>query len=72
MQLKNNLLLLLYSLRLGMFGQFFSKQMVLNIERGINAGNVLSAPSEGNWATVYTVVYLNLNVNIQFQRVSHF
>ncbi|QOD62001.1 hypothetical protein H9I45_06030 [Polaribacter haliotis] len=46
--------------------------MVLNIERGINAGNVLSAPSEGNWATVYTVVYLNLNVNIQFQRVSHF
>lgn len=35
------------------------EQMVLNMGRGINAGNVMSAPVEGNWAPAFTESYFS-------------
>ena len=55
--MRQKYILLLISLSLTTFGQVSPNQMVVNMGRGINAGNVLSAPIEGNWAPTFTESY---------------
>ena len=40
------------------YGQSTPSEMVTKMSRGINIGNVLSAPKEGNWAPALTESYL--------------
>ena len=41
------------------YGQSTPSEMVTKMSRGINLGNILSAPKEGNWAPVLTENYLD-------------
>ena len=50
-------LVLLMLFQLQMHAQLSPQQMVTKMGRGINAGNVLSAPIEGNWAPAFTETY---------------
>ncbi len=56
--LKHPLLIFLLLLSLHGVAQITPQQMVSNMGRGINIGNVLSAPIEGNWAPVLQKTYL--------------
>ncbi|PWH83287.1 hypothetical protein DIS18_01670 [Algibacter marinivivus] len=51
--------LLIFFLLISFHGvsQITPQQMVSNMSRGINLGNVLSAPTEGNWAPAFTETY---------------
>lgn len=69
MKHKNILSLIIFSLTLTTFGQMSPSQMVANMERGINAGNVLSAPKEGNWAPAFTEEYFIDIKNAGFKTV---
>ena len=69
MKHKNIFLLIFISLTLTAFGQTSPNQMVINMGRGINAGNVLSAPLEGNWAPVFTESYFTDIKNVGFKTV---
>lgn len=55
--LKLPLLILFLILSLEGLAQITPQQMVSKMSRGINLGNVLSAPIEGNWAPVFTEGY---------------
>ena len=48
--MKNNLLIFLTFISLNVLAQSTSFEIVEEMGRGINLGNVLSAPTEGNWA----------------------
>ena len=48
--MKKNLLIFLTFICLNVFAQSTSFEIVEEMGRGINLGNVLSAPTEGNWA----------------------
>ena len=48
--MKKNLLIFLIFICLNVFAQSTSFEIVEEMGRGINLGNVLSAPTEGNWA----------------------
>ncbi len=48
--MKNNLLIFLTFISLNVLAQSSSFEIVEEMGRGINLGNVLSAPTEGNWA----------------------
>lgn len=69
MKNKNIILLVLVSLSLTSFGQISPNQMVANMGRGINVGNVLSAPVEGNWAPAFTEDYFKDIKNVGFKTV---
>lgn len=49
--------------------QITAHQMVAKMERGINLGNVLSAPIEGNWAPVVQESYFDDIVSAGFKNV---
>ena len=55
MLLRNVLLLCFFSLNLN--AQLTPQEMVLKMGRGLNLGNVLSAPVEGNWSGPATEEY---------------
>ena len=55
--LKPSLLISFLLLPLIGMTQITSQQMVNNMSRGINLGNVMSAPVEGNWAPAFTETY---------------
>ena len=48
--MKKNLLIFLTFISLNVLAQSTSFEIVEEMGRGINLGNVLSAPTEGNWA----------------------
>ena len=50
-------------------GQTTPQQMVNKMGRGINIGNVLSAPVEGNWAAPVTEAYLQDIASVGFTNV---
>ncbi len=50
--------LLLLLLSSSIWSQITPQQMVNNMGRGINIGNVLSAPVEGNWAAPLEETYI--------------
>ncbi len=45
------------------------QQMVVNMSRGINVGNVMSAPIEGNWAPAFQETYFQNIVDAGFKTV---
>ncbi|TXG36063.1 cellulase family glycosylhydrolase [Seonamhaeicola maritimus] len=47
--------------------QITPQQMITNMNRGINLGNVLSAPAEGNWAPAFTETYFEDVSNAGFK-----
>lgn len=49
--------------------QITPQQMVTNMSRGINLGNVLSAPVEGNWAPAFTETYFEDVASAGFKTV---
>ena len=55
MLLRNVLLLCFFSLSLN--AQLTPQEMVIKMGRGLNLGNVLSAPVEGNWSGAATEEY---------------
>lgn len=54
---------------LASFGQVAPNQMIAKMGRGINLGNILSAPIEGNWAPALTETYLDDVKSIGFKTV---
>lgn len=69
MKQKYIFILLFTFLKLVAFGQISPSQMVTNMGRGINIGNVLSAPIEGNWAPVLTESYIEDVAAVGFKTV---
>ena len=51
------------------FTQITSHEMVSKMGRGINLGNILSAPKEGNWAPALTKSYLEDVKSVGFKTV---
>jgi len=51
------------------FAQVSPHDMVKKIDRGINLGNILSAPKEGNWAPALTKSYLDDVKSVGFKTV---
>ena len=56
-KLKNNLYLLCICAAGFFVGSIISSEMIEKMGRGINLGNVLSAPVEGNWSGAATEQY---------------
>ena len=50
-------------------GQTTPEQMITKMGRGINVGNVLSAPVEGNWATALAETYIEDIASVGFTNV---
>lgn len=69
MKQKYIFILLFIFLKLVAFGQISPSQMVTNMGRGINIGNVLSAPVEGNWAPALTESYIEDVAAVGFKTV---
>jgi endoglucanase len=51
------------------FAQVSPNQMVTNLGTGINLGNILSAPVEGNWAAPLTEDYIDNVARLKFKHV---
>ena len=65
--IKYFILFFLYSF--GLFSQTTPDQMVLQMGTGINLGNILSAPYEGNWASPLTEDYIDNVARLKFKHV---
>ena len=61
--------ILLFLIQHQSFAQPTPHQMVEMMGRGINMGNVLSAPVEGNWAPVFTETYFQDVASAGFKTV---
>ena len=59
----------LFFFTISFYGQSTPSEMVQKMGRGINIGNVLSAPKEGNWAPALTQTYLDDIKNAGFKTV---
>ena len=67
--MKHILLLLLTFISTFVVGQTTPQQMVNKMGRGINIGNVLSAPVEGNWAAPLAETYIQDIASVGFTTV---
>ncbi|WP_438989005.1 cellulase family glycosylhydrolase [Polaribacter sp.] len=67
--LSKALFFLLFISSMFVFGQISPDQMIVKMNRGINLGNILSAPSEGNWAPALTESYLDDVKSVGFKTV---
>ena len=69
--LKNKVILLLvvYLIPFVLFAQTSSYDMVSQMGRGINLGNVFSAPVEGNWAAAVEEQYfIDIGIPEDYQK----
>lgn len=62
-------LILILSFQTYVFAQSTPQQMVAKMGRGINAGNIMSATIEGNWAPVFTESYFQDIATAGFKNV---
>ena len=69
MRKKLHLLILYFSFPLMVLSQITPATMVANMGRGINTGNVMSAPIEGNWAPAFTSTYFDDIASVGFKTV---
>lgn len=67
-QLSTLVLLTLFSVSF-VSGQTTPEQMIAKMGRGINVGNVLSAPVEGNWAAALAETYIQDIASVGFSTV---
>ena len=65
----NKVLLLVFLFSGSSFSQTTPHQIVANMGTGINLGNILSAPFEGNWASPLTEEYVDNVARLKFKHV---
>lgn len=63
------LYILIFLFSTSLFSQTTPHQMVVDMGTGINLGNILSAPYEGNWASPLTEEYIDNVARLKFKHV---